>query len=103
MATPEIPRSGVHVERSQMTVGDPGQEAILEQGLASEPIRQLLKEDAVEAYRRALADLGCSAEDVQRNSEKFRTRGAKRQIATAYVTRIAAASVKGNGNRNGAK
>ena len=89
---PLIPNG--HSEQ-RIPLGDTSQEATLAEALSSQPIRELLGEDALETYRRSLTELGCPVKDIQRNSEGLRQASAGRRVEIAYTARVGAASIKG--------
>lgn len=97
MASPEFSKIEGKPNNGQMPLGDPAQEAILNQALVSPSVRRLIGDDAVKVYVESLAELGCSPGDIQRNSEKLRCVGVKKQLAAAYAARVGAASINGNG------
>ena len=77
----------------RIPLGDASQEATLAEGLSSQPMRELLSQDALETYRRSLAQLGCTHEDIQKSSEILRQVDADRRVAIAYIARVGAASI----------
>ena len=89
-----------HTEGSQMTSDKVEQGITLNQVLASETMRGLFGDDAIDTYKRSLAWLRCPPEDIRRNSERFEQAGVRRRVAIALSARVGAASLKDNSKSN---